>query len=323
MYIFIKDRKTFKTKTHQLALDFEITRSVYNVYSSFVVSTPETMPKNGDILYADDGFWGVIENIAVDEKKTTLEVSQIITLFSRKLLYAAESWSSLEQHLADLISANFVNCPDAFYALPYLQVTALSQTASAMKPDVENETYTIQSYASKARRLKNIFFDWGLTRTALVLDIVKKAPSVKNIDFSNPNYTLTEQDFSIKTVAKITAKAVDTGTVSDWYLDANGNITTNPPTNRIDGEWETIIVQYAEDVSDAVADEFSKNVYSHNIKFLAPKRKGFALYDDLNIVLNGAKFKSYVSGVTERKGSDFVEVSCGELQMSYPFKNLL
>ena len=323
MYIFIKDKKTFKTKSHQLVLDYEITRSIYDAYSSFVISTPENIPKSGDILYSDNGFFCVVETVSINEQKTTLEASQIITLFSRKLLHYGDTWTYLEQHLADLIDANFVNCSDAFYALPYLQVNALSQTRSGMLPDVENELYSIQSYAAKARRLKNIFFDWSISRTQLTLDIIKKTPVVKNIDFSNPNYILTEQDFSIKTVSKITAKAQDTGTSSEWYVDTGGNVVNYVPAKRVDGEWITIIVPTTAEVADAVQDEFSKNIYAHNIKFMAPKKNGFSLYDKLNIVMNGEAFTSYVSGITEKKGSELVEITCGELQMVYPFKNLL
>jgi len=92
--------------------------------------------------------------------------------------------------------------------------------------------------------------------------------------------------------------------------------------NRVKGEWQTLIVDKAEDVADKVADVFAKNTYSHNIVFQAMKGK-FELYEPLKIKLNNKIFSSYVATIEEQKNSDEVTVTCGELQVTYPFVDLI
>ena len=326
MEAFVKDRKTFVTKSHNLVLDYNIHYSIYDTVSSIVIETPEILPQEGDILYLDgNGFFGVIKTISPDKGKTTLDCNQIITLFARDIYYQAGTWTYLEDYLTTLINANYTNCPDSYYALPYLQVTAATHTASQMGPDLDDDNvYNIKSYANKMRRLYNIFCEWGITRDTLSLDITYRSKQVKNIDFGNPNYVLLTQDFSEKSVSKITSFCTENSQQQDWVLLEDGSITnTAPATGRVPGEWITLTVQNAADVESSVRDTFAKNEYSHNITFQAPVSTGLRLYDRLKIKLDNQIFSSYVSGVIARAHSAVIEITCGELQMQYPYYNLL
>ena len=80
---------------------------------------------------------------------------------------------------------------------------------------------------------------------------------------------------------------------------------------RVNGDWIPIVVEKAANVTDSVRDEFAKNEYSHKIEFQALTESGFRLYDRLQVKLDNKIFNSYVSGVTERKGSNIVDVQCG------------
>ena len=158
----------------------------------------------------------------------------------------------------------------------------------------------------------------------MTLQIARRVKVTKNIDFSNPLYVVTSQDFSQKTVSKITSYCEENGEMKTWVLMEDGSITdTTPAAGRIRGEWVPLTVAKAEDVEDSVRDEFAKNEFSHKIEFQAPKSRGFSLYDPLKIKLDNRIFSSYVSGVTEEKHSDIVTVQCGELQMQYPYLDLL
>lgn len=324
MRAFVKDYKTFATTSHNLVLDYELKHSIYDTVSGVTIETPSVLPKEGDIIYLENGFFGVVKTISPDHGKTVLSVNQIITLLGRNVFYTPASFQYLEDYIAQLISSNYVNCPDAFYAVPYLDVTALTHTASDMRPDLEENVYSVKSYAAKMRRLYNIFCEWGMDRETLKLNIVQRVKAVKNIDFSNSDYILLTQDFSDKTVSKITSYCKENDQTQNWVLLEDGSIVnTSPASGRLDGDWITLIVEEAADVRDSVKDEFARNEYSHKIEFQAPASKGFRLYDRLKVKLDNKIFGSYVSGVTERKGSNRVDIQCGELQMEYPYLELL
>ena len=325
MQAFVKDYKTFETTSINLVLDYELKYSIYDTVSSITIPTPANLPQVGDIIYLDgNGFFGVIKNVSPDYGKTELDVNQIITLLGRDMFYQTSTFTYLEDYLVELISDNYTNCSDSFYALPYLTATAVTHTSSQMLPDLDNNIYSVKSYASKMRRLYNIFCTWGISRTQLTLTVAQQIKTVKNVDFSNPNYVLTEQDFSTKSVSKITTFCEENSQTQTWILLSDGSIVNTPQTtDRANGEWVPLVVQTAAEVNDTVKDEFAKNEYSHKIEFQAPKSTGFSLYDRLNIKLNNSIFSSYVSGVTYKKNSDIIDVECGELQMQYPFLNLL
>ena len=320
---FIKDRATFLTSSHNLVLDYELKLSIYDTVSSVVIETPENLPQTGDILYLECGFFGIVKTVSPDHGKTELGVNQINTIFARDLFYTDTTFTYLEDHLAQIIDDNFTNCPDEFYAIPYLDVTAQTHTAAQMRPDLEENVFNPKSYASKMRRLYQIFCEWEITRDTLSLNIVRRVKTVKNIDLSNPKFVLTEQSFSEETISKITSFCKENSQKQDWVLLDDGSIVnTAPQTGRVNGEWVTLQVENAEDVTDAVKDEFAKNEYSHKITFQAPSASAFQLYDPLQIKLDNKIFTSYVSGVTLTKGSNIVEVQCGELQTQYPYLEL-
>lgn len=324
MRAFIKDRKTFETKSHNLVLDYELKYSIYDTVSSVTIETPAALPGEGDIIYMENGFFGVVKTVSPNFGQTVLDVSQIISLLSRNMFYTPAPFTYLEDHLAQLVQENFTQCPDAFYALPYLAAQAITHTVAQMNPDTEENIFSVKSYAAKMRRLYNIFCEWEISRDALTLQIVRRVKETKNIDFSNPLYVVASQDFSQQTVSKITSYCEENGQTQTWTLLADGSITNSaPPENRVTGEWVPLVVAKAEDVEDSVRDEFAKNEYSHKIEFQAPKNRGFSLYDPLKIKLDNRIFTSYVSGVTERKSSDIVVVACGELQMQYPYLTLI
>lgn len=324
MQVFIKDRTTFTTKSHNLVLDYELRYSIYDTVSRITIQTPASLPDEGDILYMENGFFGTIQAISHEEGKTQLDVNQIISLLDRNMFYAPAPFTYLEDYLAQIVQENFTHCPDAFYALPYLNVQAATHTAAQVNPDIENGIFSIKSYAAKIRRLYNIFCEWGISRDTLTLQIARRAKVTKNIDFSNPMYAVTSQDFSQKTVSKITSYCEENGEVKDWVLMEGGIITdTTPAAGRMRGEWVPLTVAKIDDVVYSVRDKFAKNEFSHKIEFQAPKSRGFSLYDPLKIKLGNRIFSSYVSGVTEEKHSDIVTVQCGELQTQYPYLDLL
>lgn len=324
MELFIKDKKSFVTKSSALILDYEIKPSIYDTVSTYTIPN-KNLPNEGDFVFDEDtGFIGIIGAVETDRDIASLKCNQIHTLFNRKIIYTASSYTYIEAYLKSLIDTNYTNCSDSFYALPFLDVTASTSTSSTMTPDVDNYAFTVSSFMAKARRLKGVFCEFSLDRTNLYIEIIKRNNPVKNIDFSNPSFYITEQNISSKTISKITSYCEENSQTRNWTLLDDGTIVnTSPATGRVDGDWTTLAVQKAADVQDNVYDEFAQNFYSHNITFQCPTTYDFQLYDNLQIKIGGKIFTSYVAQMRKWKNSQVIEVQCGELQVKYPYLDLI
>lgn len=346
MIVFIKDKKTFTTKVMATAVDYEIHESIYDTVSRITIPTPKALPSEGDFVMFDGmPFIGIVTEVDIDGGETEISAEQVIKLFSRDMFYTASPYTYLEDHLKSIIDTDYTNCTDAEYKLPFLVVSALSQTTGTIVPDFEETAtgngtpasvsgttltldqigvvaggsiYNVKSYLNKLRRLKDIVCIWSFTNTALNLDLYKKTFPVYNIDLSNPRYKINEQTFANQTVGKITAYCEDNGNYYTRYLKTDGTITsTYSTTGRVDGEWRPIIVSEYSELDNSVKDEFAQNYYSHKISFQT--EADFNLYDRLNLRIGGKIFTSYVSGIIQTKGSKVRTVECGELQTQYPF----
>lgn len=324
MQLFIKDRKSFVTKFSSLILDYEIKPSIYDTVSTYTIPN-ENLPNEGDFIFDEDtDFIGIIESVETDKKIAVLHCGQIYTLFNRPIIYTATAYTYLEAYIKTLIDTNYTNCTDSWYALPFLDVTAVTSTASTITPDVEDQAFTVSSFMAKARRIKGVFCEFGIGRTQLSVNITARANPIKNIDFSNPSFYITEQNFSKKMVSKVTSYCEENSQVKNWVLLDDGTIVnTTPATGRVDGEWTTLMVSKAAEVQDAVNDEFAQNYYSHNITFQCPLSYDFKLYDNLQIKIGDKIFTSYVAQMRLWKNSKVQEIQCGELQVKYPYLKLI
>lgn len=321
MIAFIKDRQSFITKAVATAIDYEITESIYDALSTVTIPTPPVLPSERDFIMFDGmPFIGIITEVNVDKGQTELSVEQAVKLFSRDMFYTAQSYTYLEDHLKDLIDDNYTDCSDAIYEVPYLTVNALTQTNKNCKPDLDdNNVYNITSYISKLRRLQDIVCDWAFNRTTLTLNIYKKTFSTYNVDLSNPRYIVTEQTISNQSIGKVTVYCEENSNYYTYYLLDDGTITTSyTATGRVAGEWVTDTVGEVADISDAVADIFAQNYYSHKVTFQTDKKQ-LKLYDRIKLRMEGKIYNSYIAGLTYRKGSNIVTVECGELQTQYPY----
>lgn len=324
MIAVIKDGKSYATVAHAPVLDYDIKESIYDTISTIAVPLGDiTAAKEGDIVYVQGLFLGLISAIDIDEQLAILNCLQIVSLFAREMFYTSAAYTYLEDRLAQLISDNYTNCPDSQYAIPWLSVSSAGSTARTIEPDRENGIFSVKSYAAKLRRLAGIYLVWGVTTSALTCTVRSIAKPVKNIDFSNPAYKVTENAFSSAGVAKVTIYVKNTGTYQTWYRLADGTITKTPGSAvRASGEWVPVVIDEAADAENVAQETLQAGEYSHKITFEVADKKAFALYDPLRVRINGGIYMTYVSGVERRKGGATVTVSCGELQTMYPYLNM-
>lgn len=326
MYCIAKDRNTFRAipGTARAVADYSLVLdSIYDETSEICMSGAANAPQAGDFIYLENGYQGIVEEAEGGQGKINLKCRPMSALFERELYYSKPSGNTLEEQLKNMIDVNYTSQSDEMYRLPYLEVRALTATAGDTRPDIDDkDVYTISAYMAKLARLHNIFVNYVFGRDKLTIEIARKAPPLRKIDFSDPGLTVTEQAFSCEQTGKITSRAEDTGRIQEWYLLTDGSITNAANTpGRVGGEWRLLSVREEQDVADAVADEFRSGSYSHKIVFTAaPERARFSFYDRVEISLDGKLFSSYIAAVRIKKNSRLTEYECGELRTTYPFK---
>lgn len=232
MRAFIKDKYTFETLIHCLVEDYDIKESIYETVSEIRIVTPDNPLTEGNILIIQEiNFVGIISNISVEEGTTVLSCEQAVTLFNRDIFFDSANITYVEDYLADLIDTYYINESDEAFQLGYITLNVSTHTSGDALPDVDNNIFTVKSYASKIRRLYGVHCIFSFDHNHLFIDIRKIDNGIKQIDFSNPSFRLISQDFSKETVAKITTYCAETTKEQNWYLMDDDSITSDVPVD--------------------------------------------------------------------------------------------
>lgn len=319
---YIKDRKTFRTKCTLILLTYEMVPwSIYDENSTFTVKRKEYYCDivEGDILCAGE-YIGIIKDFALEGETFKLICEHILKMFNRDLIFTEEQYTYVEDWVKSKIDANFTNQSDSMYRLPYLDVKVLTHTTSWMNPDVEEGVWNIKSFVAKIRRLQSIFTEFSYTRDNLTITIGKKQLTPKQIDLSGGQYIVEEETYSNTAIGRITSVLENDETprqIKEWYILLDGTVVnTYTSENRVNGSWEVLFIENAEDIETSVRNEFAKNSSSHKIQFSVPLEMArFSFYDDVTIRgRNGRISASYIAAIRKKKGDSRVIYQCGELR---------
>lgn len=330
MEALIKSFSDWHAVSHQLVVDYELKPSIYDTVSQITIQTPKESISEGDFLYLDTLDWlGVIKSIEQDEYITKLKCNQANTMFDRDILFTADfsPFDSYEGYLKDLLDENYTNISDELYQMPFLNVIAESENAGDIQPEVKDYLWKVSSYISKLRRLAGVHVSYEVERTELKVHIYKPALQTIHIDMtSSPEYKILSEDYSVKRISKIRAywETEDNGLgYRTYYLKKNGSIVTTKPSlaDRVLGEWVSKKCSNADKVLEEVQDEFAKNTYSHNITFRTTRK--FELYQPLELMINDTIYTTYIASYVIKKNTDLIQYTCGELQVEYPFLELI
>lgn len=237
MQAYIKRKSDFATSSHQEVLDYEINESIYDAVSTIDILKPEEMPAEGDFVFLDGRKWlGVIGAVDTDNNLMTLTINQAITMFNREMFFDVANFTYYEDYLVSLINSEYKNQSDEEYAMPYINITALTHTSISelsdgvrTLPDIVDNKFSISSYAEKLRRLYDIYVDFEFTRTDLNISVQRRVNPIRQIDFSNPDVQIVSQEFSKAAVSKITTYCEETTLQQNWFLNDDGSITSDTP----------------------------------------------------------------------------------------------
>ena len=310
---YIKRKSDFKTLAMVQIAAYSLTKqSIYDTNSSVtIVGIPAIVA--GNFFYCD-GCLFIIKQTTIDHGMTEITLESILSAFSRSLLYIAPaSGTTIEQFIASCFENEYKAVADEMYRLPYLEIQVQGTATPFLVPDVDDGLFSLKSYLSKVRRLKNVFVDFSLGQTTLNIKIAQRTPALHQIDFTETAHQLLEENYSDDSIAKITAVA--NGIATDYYRMADGSITTTPGQNlRATGKWGVIAIKNADDEESAVLDEFSKSSYSHSIVFKSTKQYHF--FDRVVLRRKGQLLSSYISNITVSSGDERILYKSGELRCS-------
>lgn len=289
---YIKNRSDFKTTQLLNVLTYDLAYFSTKDDTGTLTVEGEITSGEGSFLLFDGNLW-VIDSLTPEDNITTIKTVNILSAFDRDLIYT-ESTQTAAARIASTFTNEYKSVTDSVYAMPYL--TIVNNASGECAPDVKDGLWNLKSYIRKVHRLQGIRvrFDAG---DALTVTIENHSQD-RTILFGGGHDELTSQSYSKSSVAKITTLYTDSDTsaqtVTDWYLDADGNVSQTVPQDRADGEWKVMTVSTTGDeLTETVTDEFAKNSKSHKIEWMSDR--DYDLRDTVTTKLNGKVLKTYIS----------------------------
>lgn len=345
MVAYIKSIHDFNTLGVYPIAEYELHTSINDEVSTVVVDTKglEAIEKGNILLLDGNSYIGIIQSVENENNRCTLNCVQIINILNQdcygwyldQLSYT--SWIERVWGLSWILyfdGAVVIGDEDTFYnrqnymkSVPDRQ----TQTAGIVRPDTdEHYIYNWLAWAQKLRNTYqiNVWFYWD--NEHLYFYPARNTNDEKYIDLMSPNLQFLSEEYSSINVAKVTvvyAMVEDTPSnfsYKEYTLFSDGEIvetTEDRPItqeNRVEGEWKVTYTQNEEDVEATARDVLCRAQYGHKITFYTTDN--YELYDKVKLRTPAGKIvRSFVSGITETKGSNYKLIECGELQTNYPY----
>lgn len=294
---------------------------------------PGTIAGNWLIL---NGIPMRIEVVTPGKGLTRFTLSAAEEIFNRQLLadYDATgtipTWpdSTIGGFIQRIIEREWVNQADARYATSYISVTNLDNTPFVAPELDDNGIWNLLAYIRWARVNFNISLTWTVERNGLRVTIHREPVTLHPLVLGDGHTQLASSSFASQRIAKVTviqphevepeeependAEPVFEMTSTDWFLCADGTATDDPDaTNRVDGEWITIVIGDGDDQAEKVQEEFAKNGESHKVELYTDVQ--MAVGDRFRVKLNGELFEGTVVRRFLKKGDRRVLYTSGEL----------
>jgi hypothetical protein len=228
-------------------------------------------------------YLGVVSGVEVDKKTSVamLRALPVSSIFSRNILLGSAQ-SVTENYILSAMNSNFVSSGDAFMDIPYITVTAKTQTPLDIIPHNDNGIYNLDTFLRYVARRHHIFTDFELIDNALGVSIENRDPRLHIIDATVADIFGLNETVVSECVSKVTVKT--STVVTTYYLFEDGSYGTNPGAGtRMQGKAETVYCENAADAEKTAGDVFAQNKFSHLIE--AEILSSSKLYDTANMRL--------------------------------------
>lgn len=307
MIAYIKSRSDFKNVLHTDTESYSLYTATSNDDSSSVVLSGEIKEKHkGDWLYLAGRLW-LISQIKPGEGRTTLTLKTPENAFDRQTEYGGSA-ASIGAFIKAKLESEYKNQADTKYALPYLDVENTDNT-TFVAPVTEGGLFGLADYIKSARR-SGVWCDFSITGSKLKISISTRAPETHSIIFNSGHAQLISRSFSRSVTEKVTVYP-EGGAAQDFYLLADGRISTSAPAERLDGEWVKIAAEADAIPKELAAEEFAKNVSSYKIEFYSDRL--YKLFDRVRLRFDDGVFAADITARRVSSADNRYYYRCGNL----------
>jgi len=248
----------------------------------------------------------------------TATLADPATAFDRQAIWPDAPETTYGAFIKAALERDYLNCADAAYKVPYLQITNTDTTPLTAPELDDTKLYKLTNIITTARAA-GVRIRFGIDGDKLAVDISTGAGTEHNILFTDGRAQLETESYSADTTAKVTVlQAQDANkdapteyAAHTFYLSVSGEITETAPTDRAEGKWAYVTCKADETPADKAAEVFAANANSYKIEFYSSRR--YALYDRVRLRLHGAVFATRITGITLKSGDDRYLYRCGEL----------
>lgn len=283
MQAYIISKTDLKVKDAAVIISYEINEdTAAAVQSGFsFASAPNAL--NGDYILLRGVYLGIISGVEAGKKTSvvTLRSLPVSSIFSRNILLGSTQ-AVTENYILSAINSNFASSGDALMDIPYIVVTAKTQTPLNITPHNDNGIYNMDTFLRYAASRHHIFTDFEITSNSLGVIIENRNPPMHVVDATVADIFNLNEIVVSECVSKVTVKT-STG-VMTYYLFEDGSYGTNLGAGmRMRGKADTVYCENSADAEKTAGDVFAKNKFSHLIE--AEILTGSKLYDTKNMQL--------------------------------------
>lgn len=322
MRAYIKRRGDFKTVMMGSAESWKIpVASAEGDTGQIVLGEYASAEHTGNWLYIMGRIY-LISQATPSNNQFTATIADPATAFDRKAVWPSTPAGTYGAFIKAALETDYLNCADAAYAVPYLQISN-TDTTPLITPELDDtKLYKLSDIISSARRA-GVRIDFSIDGEKLSIDISTAAGATHNVSFNDGRAQLETETYSADNVAKVTvmqaqekAEDADKDAPTEYiaytyYLAADGSVSASVPSARAEGRWEYITCKADETPEDKAKELFAKNVDSYKIEFYSTRR--YQLYDTVRLRLHGDVFTTQITGITSTSGDDRYLYRCGEL----------
>ena len=306
---YIKTRGTFELYRSYPAISWDLPVASYQAATGTVVLQGMVPAAVKDMWLLLDGSIWTIERVEPSAGLTTLTIAPGIDAFDRPLLYPEAVPETAGGFIAMALLQEYRDQPDSDFSLPYLQVRC-SDNAPFVRPEVSDAgLFSLPEYIRSVHDITQVrLFTSGYTLHAEIFPASLKTHTV----LMDGTVSLQQQTYSRQFTAKVTV--VQSTGATNFYVDANGAVSAQPPADRPKGEWRVVEARDNVEALEAAQQVFSENIAANKIAFSSPERYG--LGDIIRTRLDGMAAELKITAIQKTSSDSRWHYECGELQTS-------
>ena len=303
-------------------VSYEINEDATGLAQSELRFAAAPMATIGDYVVLRGVYSGIVSSVETDKTTsiTVLRALPMQAIFSRNILLG-EAQTVTENYILSAINANFVNSGDDMTDIPYISVTAKTQTALGITPHNDHGIYNLATFLRYVARRHHIFADFELTANTMNVSIERRTPPLHIIDATVADILSLNETVVSECVSKITVKTAED--MITFYLFDDGTFGTDPEAGtRVPGRTDTIYCENAADAERMAGDVFNQNQFSHliELEIFTDSRlydtAAMRLYDRALVKTKTGIYETYISFKRQKSTAKTVFFTFGNAKLT-------